>query len=168
MTVQPVGIPQPLTMNPNEVAAPADAHGYAFANPDVARLGPPRRPRYRLAYTIATEDVPIGTTPSQETTRYNVIGRIDWALTEIAGGTTLISDGFESFASYADTGTPVSGLAAAEDAHRRLMVLMADHVVDKLTATAGIWRNGGAVAPVAVAPVAALPAVPEVLAQPLP
>ncbi len=152
-----------------QVAAPQDQNQYSFVEEAESRLGPPRRnPKYLLNYTITTDDVPIGTTPNQVVTRYNVIGKIDWTLTAADGGGVLTSGGFQSFSSYADTGTPVSGLSARDDAYKRLMVLMADQIIDKLVATAPIWRDGQAPQPQAVpaAPQGAL-VEPHVSVEPL-
>ena len=125
-----------------QVAAPLDEKQYAFVQEAEARLGPPpRRPRYRLDYTITSDEVPIGTTPDQVTTRYNVIGKIDWTLLTLDTGAVATSGGFQTFTSYAATGSPVTTLSASEDAYTRLLTLMADQIVDKLTATAADWAQ---------------------------
>jgi LPS-assembly lipoprotein len=137
----PGGAAAGLRQGQIEVRAPTLDDEYTLAERLEQRLGAGRSPRFRLDYTLAVEEVPVGITPNQETTRYNVIGRIDWSVTDTATGTVATSGGFESFSSYAATGSAVSGLTAQEDAHKRLMVLMADQIVIRLTATAASWAG---------------------------
>lgn len=137
----PTGAAAGLKSGDISVRAPTEDDEYSLVERLEQRLGPAKRARYELGYTLHIDEVPVGITPNQETTRYNVIGRIDWTLTDLATGSVATSGGFESFSSYAATGSAVSGLTAQEDAHRRLTALMADQVVTRLTATAADWRT---------------------------
>lgn len=138
----PGGAAEELRQGEIEVRAPTLDDEYFLVERLEQRLGGAgRNPRYRLDYTINVEEVPVGITPNQETTRYNVIGRIDWTVTDMETGAIVTSDGFESFSSYAATGSAVSGLTARDDAHKRLMLLMADQIVTRLTATAATWAG---------------------------
>ncbi|MCR8724944.1 LPS assembly lipoprotein LptE [Frigidibacter sp. ROC022] len=123
------------------VRAPVEEDEYTLVEALERRLGQAKRAGYMLDYTLKVDEVAVGITPNQETTRYNVIGRIDWTLTDLATGSVATSGGFESFSSYAATGSAVSSLTAQEDAHRRLTTLMADQIVTRLTATAADWRQ---------------------------
>lgn len=123
------------------VQAPETVDDYALVSALESRLGQSATGRYRLDYTLAVKEVPVGITPSQETTRYNVTGQIDWTLTDSTTGGVVTSGAYQSFTSYAATGSTVAGLSAQEDAHKRLMQLIADEIVSRLTATAGDWRR---------------------------
>ena len=137
----PGGAAAGLRQGQIEARAPTKDDEYALVERLEQRLGAARRPQFRLDYTLGVEEVPVGITPNQETTRFNVIGRIDWSVTDVESGAVATSGGFESFSSYAATGSAVSGLTAQQDAHKRLMVLMADQIVLRLTATAESWAG---------------------------
>jgi LPS-assembly lipoprotein len=122
------------------VQAPEAEDEFALVERLEQRLGRGGRAQYDLGYRLKVDEDAVGVRPNQETLRYNVIGRIDWTLTDRATGATITSGGFESFSSYAASGQPVSGLTAQQDAHKRLVVLLADQLVTKLSATADEWR----------------------------
>lgn len=116
------------------VADPADRNAFDLVERLEERLGRPTAPRFDLAYTIATETIGVGLTPEAEITRYNLTGRVDWALTDretrarVAGGTV------RNFTSYSAAGSTVASLAAQEDAGMRLMRAMGDQIVTQLIA----------------------------------
>jgi LPS-assembly lipoprotein len=122
------------------VAAPSETHAYDLVQRLEQRLGAATAPLYELGYRIETNAIGVGITPEQETTRYNVTGTVSFTLTEIGTGTVATSGKVDSFTSYAATGSTVSTLAATQDAHRRLMVVLADQIVTRLQVTAGDWR----------------------------
>lgn len=124
-----------------EVRAPATEDEYTLVEELERRLGTAREARFLLDYTLSVEEMPVGITPNQDTTRYNVIGRIDWSVTDRTSGAVATSDRIESFSSYAATGSAVSGLTAQEDAHQRLLRLLADQMVTRLSATAADWAG---------------------------
>jgi LPS-assembly lipoprotein len=105
------------------------------------RLGPATAPRWRLAYTITTDDVGVAITPENAVTRYNIQGKVDWTLTDTTTGTRVDGGRVSSFTSWSATGPTVAGLAAEEDAARRLMVILADQIVTRLIAGAGAWAQ---------------------------
>ncbi len=105
------------------------------------RLGRPQAAAYDLGYSITTQPVGVGITPESAITRYNLTGAVEWQLTDRATAAVLASGRVESFTSWAATGSTVAGLAAEEDAHRRLMHLLADQIVQRLiAASAGFAR----------------------------
>jgi LPS-assembly lipoprotein len=118
------------------VGDPADRNAFDLVERLEERLGRPTAPRYDLAYTIATEAVGVGLTPEAEITRYNLLGRIDWALTDRATQTRVAGGTVENFTSYAAVGSTVAGLAAEEDAATRLMRALGDQIVTQLIASA--------------------------------
>lgn len=119
-------------------ADPVDKNGFDLVERLEERLGRPEAAPYALGYSIGTYAVGVGITPENATTRYNLIGQVDWSLTNAAG--VLVTAGrAQNFTSYSATGSTVAGLAAEEDAAYRLMRILADQIVTRLTATAGQW-----------------------------
>jgi LPS-assembly lipoprotein len=123
-----------------QVQAPDSTREYLLVERLETRLGQPTAPRYDLGYTLETEEVGVGVTTAQETTRYHVIGKLTFTLTEIGTGKVATSGSVNAFTAYAATGSTVSTLTASQDAYRRLMVILADDLVSRLQASAGTWR----------------------------
>ena len=124
-----------------EVDAPTDEDGFNFVRRLEHRLGQPQAPRYQLGYTLRTDEDDLGITPDQQITRYNVLGQVDFTVTDVTTDSVVTSGTIENFTSYAATGTTVSTRAAQRDANQRLMVILADQVVSRLLATSGTWTR---------------------------
>lgn len=105
------------------------------------RLGSATAPRWRLAYSIATDEVGVAITPENAVTRYTLKGAVDWTLTDTTTATRVDGGRVTSFTAWSATGPTVAGLAAQEDAERRLMVILADQIVTRLIAGAGAWAQ---------------------------
>ena len=101
------------------------------------RLGPLETARYRLAYTVKTQALGQAITPSNATTRYSLTGTVDYTLHDIGTDAVLMAGKVASFTSWSATGTVVATDSAEEDAHRRLMSMLADQIVTRLLAQAG-------------------------------
>lgn len=120
---------------------PVEKHGFDFVDRIEKRLGRPRDARYDLSYTIGVGVIGIGYTPDSAITRYNLTGSVDWTLTDHASAQRVTGGRVENFTSYSATQSTVAGLAAEEDARRRLMVILADEIVQRMLATAGTWMK---------------------------
>lgn len=118
---------------------PTDKNSFDLVQRLEERLGRPQATRFALSYSIRTKAIGVGVTPENVTTRYNLTGQIDWSLTEIATQTRVTGGRVDSFTSWSATGSTVAGLAAEEDAALRLMRILADQIVTRLTATADGW-----------------------------
>ena len=70
-----------------------------------------------------------GITPSGAITRYTLKGRASYALVRLENGQTVTSGSVDSFTSWSTSGSTVATLSAEQDAHRRLMIILADQVV---------------------------------------
>ncbi len=123
------------------VADPTDKNAFDLVERLEERLGRPSATRFDLTYTIKTTATGVGITPDNAITRYNLNGTIDWALTNRASGTRVSGGQVHSFTSYSATGSTVAGLAAQEDAARRLMRILADQITARLLATSGAWNQ---------------------------
>ncbi len=115
-------------------ADPQTKAAFDFVERIEERLGRPGDTRFDLAYTITTETVGVGITADSRITRYNLKGVIDYRLTETATGAEVAAGRVQSFTAYSATGSTVAGLAAEEDAATRLMRILADQIVARLTA----------------------------------
>ncbi|RWR46641.1 hypothetical protein EOW65_13225 [Sinirhodobacter ferrireducens] len=117
--------------------SPATRDDFALTRRLSERLGPLETAHYRLAYTVTTEALGQAITPSNATTRYSLAGKVDYTLHDIGTDAVLLTGKVASFTSWSATGTVVATDAAEEDAHRRLMSMLADQIVTRLLAQAG-------------------------------
>lgn len=124
-----------------DVDAPTERDSYALVKQLESRLGQPITPQYGLSYKISTNQDDLAITPEQEITRYNVLGSIDFEITDLASQASLFSSSVSSFTAYSATGTTVSTLTAERDAYARLMIILADQMTSKLIATADSWHQ---------------------------
>lgn len=122
-----------------EIADPTNRDSYALVKELESRLGQPMLARFQLTYQIKTLQDDLAITPSQEITRYNVIGEVEFAVWDIAADTEVYASSVNSFTSYSATGTTVSTKTAELDAYDRLMVILADQITSRLLATSGEW-----------------------------
>lgn len=111
---------------------PDNVAGFRLRERLEQRLGQPDGARYQLAVTLRERRTPAAINPAGDTTRLNVIGTADWALTDIADGAEIESGSLETFVSYSATGSTVATQAAATDATARLSVALADMIVSRV------------------------------------
>lgn len=118
-------------------ADPVSRDDFHFVAALEEALGRPDAPRYDLAYTITTREAGAGTVRDFGATRFQVFGMLDFSLTDMAGA--IVAQGrIEGDSAYSSTGTQLATLTAAEDAHLRLMRVLADRLVTRLHATPGL------------------------------
>ena len=115
-------------------AVPQDQSGFGFVKQLEARLGRVEARDFDLTYDIVTSSDGVGITPEGAITRYNLTGTVTWMLTRHADGVRMAGGQVSNFTSYSATGSTVAGLAARQDAGRRLMVVLADQVVARMLA----------------------------------
>ena len=113
-------------------AAPADEEGFALVEQLEKRLGQPAAADLALTAGIYISEQALGFLPDGSISRYNVSGRVDWRLTRITDGSLVLSGSERSFTSYSATSTTVATIFAQRDARRRLMVILADRIVQDL------------------------------------
>jgi len=128
-------------LNAVRTADPTDKNSFDFVQRMDERLGRSSAPAFDLAYTITTKPVGVGITPEGAITRYTLTGSVDWSLTRRSDGVRVTGGTVESFTSYSATGSTVAGLAAEEDAALRLMRLLADQIVARMTASSAAWNT---------------------------
>lgn len=118
------------------LSAPDDRMGYLLGQRIEERLGYAETGRYALDVSQTTTRSGLGTGADGRTTRYQLIGTARYTLRDGAGGPVLATGAVDDFTGYSATGSTVATLAAVRDAERRLMVILADKVVDRLLLTA--------------------------------
>ncbi len=134
------------------VAAPKDRDSFGFVKQLELRLGQPSPARYALDYSIKVQQDGVGLTSTQETTRYNIVGTATFSVKDVADGEVLTSGQVNTFTGYSvgtvdttasppSTSSTVSTRAAEQDARDRLMLALADEVVNRLVATSGAWTR---------------------------
>lgn len=115
------------------VEAPADRYDFALVEALESRLGRGGEGAFRLDYTITVETVRVAVTQENVTTRYNLVGRVDYRLLGAEGGRVAAGQ-VSSFVSYSASGTVIATEAARRDAEERLMRVLADSIVTRLYA----------------------------------
>lgn len=113
---------------------PVTKDDFHFVSHMETRIGRAQAAAYDLGYDIATSVQVSGITATNVTTRYTLNGRATWSLTDRASGTRIAGGTVRGFTSWSATGTTIAGLAAQEDASRRLMVMLGDQIVTRLIA----------------------------------
>ncbi len=121
-----------------EVAAPQSADSYLLVQNLEERLGRAGRPAYSLSLTLATGAQGQAITAANETTRYSLVGKVDFVLRDKGSTAILASGSVDNFTGYSATGSTVETLAAERDARARLMSILADQITTRLYATAGL------------------------------
>ncbi|QFT58499.1 hypothetical protein FIU94_06625 [Sulfitobacter sp. THAF37] len=116
------------------VDEPDDRNGYLLTREIEERLGRPGAARFGLAVTIATTEEGLAIDPAGNTTRFNLLGAVDFALRDLDNGQIVTSGRVENFTGYSATGTTVATLASAQDAQERLMRILAEQIIARLYA----------------------------------
>lgn len=118
------------------VQEPSTQAGYLLTRHMETRLGRSGgSARYALDLTIDLNEDDLAINSSGDITRYNVIGKVEFALRDSITGTIITSGTAQNFTAYSATGTTVATLAAEQDALERLMVILGDQITARLYAT---------------------------------
>ncbi|RZW01875.1 MAG: hypothetical protein EX266_12750 [Rhodobacteraceae bacterium] len=115
-----------------DIAAPADEEGFALVERLEERLGLPAGADLGLTADIFMSEEAVGFLTDGTISRYNVTGRVDWRLTRLTDGTAILKGSERSFTTYAATSTTVATITARRDARRRLMVIIADRILQDI------------------------------------
>ncbi|KPQ06013.1 MAG: ABC-type lipopolysaccharide export system outer membrane lipoprotein component LptE [Rhodobacteraceae bacterium HLUCCA12] len=107
---------------------PSRRDEYHFVAAFEERLGRPVSPRYALSYRIGQRRI------GGDASRVQVLGVLEYVLSDIAGGQEIAAGRVDASAGYSRTGTQLAEQAAAEDAEVRLMRMLVDSLVLRLTA----------------------------------
>lgn len=121
------------------VDPPSDPVGFELVQELERRFGEPRSAQYRLSANLAMAEDSIGVTADGTISRFRLRGRADYAVIDPVSDQVLTRGKAESFTTYSATSTTVATRSAKRDAERRLMVILADQMVTRLSTTAEDW-----------------------------
>jgi len=119
------------------INAPATSDGYVLEREMTDRLGAAQSASYQLDLFLSISDSAVGVTKNQEITRYHAVGEVDFTLTDAATGEVLQSGSVEGFTAYSATSSTVDAITTPRDAHRRVISLLSDRLVARLSAAQG-------------------------------
>ena len=116
--------------------APRTPDEYVLVREIETRLGRADAPDLSLGYATSVTEERMAISSSNITTRFNVIGTVEYRVTDTVSGVVLSSGRVNSFTSYSATGSTVATQAARRDARERLMGILVDLLIARLIADA--------------------------------
>ena len=102
------------------------------------RLGRAADPRFDLVVSVSTSLKALGINSIGNINRYNLLGTAQYTLRDTQTGQIVGSGKVNSFTSSSAAGSTISSQATREDAQERLMIILADKLIDHLIATADL------------------------------
>ena len=87
---------------------------------------------YDLNYKLSIEEEKVVVSASQTLERYSLFGSLKYTLTDKEGD-VLLTNTAKSFTSYSATGTSLATERAKRDAQDRLMVILAEQVLNRIS-----------------------------------
>ncbi len=123
-----------------EVSAPNTVESFLLVQNLERKLGRSATSgnEYKLDVVVSTVTRRASITTANETNRYTIDGNARYELKSDATGQVLASGRVTDFVGYSAAGSTVSTLADERDATERLMVILADQIVNRLYATPGL------------------------------
>ena len=118
------------------IADPENRLSFGLVTRLEERLGRSQVPAYELSYQISTRRAGLAISETNDTTRVRIDGAAQYLLREASTDRQLIAGEVSSFTAFSTTGSTLATDAAARDAEERLMILLADLMVDALIAGA--------------------------------
>jgi len=118
------------------VAAPERRDGFLMSQRLEDRFGRNDAGRYVLTVAPTIRQQGLATSVEGTTNRFQLIGRADYALRDTQTQSVVRQGVVTDFTGFSATGSTVATLAAERDATARLMVILADQIVDRLILTA--------------------------------
>lgn len=119
------------------IDAPQDRNGYLLVRHLEDRLGRAAAPRFGLSLALDIKRERMAIAADNITTRFNLIGRVSYALRDLEDGRVLTSGNVDSFTGYSATGSTAATQTAEANAHERLMTILGDQIVMRLMAASG-------------------------------
>ncbi|MEM9129227.1 MAG: LPS assembly lipoprotein LptE [Pseudomonadota bacterium] len=126
------GSPASRLYNTVLIDAPSSRLQFLLTRELETRLGRGSAAQYGLSLSITMRERAVGISSSDVTTRFNLLGSVKYALRDFQSKAVLITGAESNFVSYGATGTTVATQAAERDAQERLMVIMADQIMNGL------------------------------------
>ena len=88
--------------------------------------------QYELNYTLTIKEEKIVVSASQTLERYSLFGSLKYSLTH-KDGNVVLTNIAKSFTGYSATGTPLATESAKRDAQDRLMAILAEQVLTRIS-----------------------------------
>ncbi|KAA2313370.1 hypothetical protein DL237_12610 [Pseudooceanicola sediminis] len=123
-------------LNVTRLPDPDSGDSYILVRELEQRLGRPQSPLYDLGLKLSVSEAALAITTDGTTTRFNVVGDLSYTLRDIASGTQIGAGRVTNFSGYSATGTTVATQAAQRDAHKRLVIMLANMLMPRLIADA--------------------------------
>ena len=121
-----------------ELDTPTNDNTYLLVRNIEERLGRATAPEYRLSVLPITVSQGQAITEEGAITRFSLVGVAEYELRRLGTNEVLAQGDVRNFTGYSATGSTVETLAAADDAQKRLMQILADQIVTALYATADL------------------------------
>lgn len=118
-----------------EIESPENTNTYNLVSYLEDRLGRPSPAEFGLSYALNTRQEGLAVTASQTIVRYNVLGELSFALRDLETNSVVSSGKVNASTAYSASGTTIATQAARKDAYERLMVALADRVIERLYLT---------------------------------
>ena len=118
-----------------EIESPANTDTYNLVSYLEQRLGQGNRAKFGLTYALKTRDEGLAVTESQTIVRYNAIGELSFALRDLVDNSVVSSGTVTAMSAYSASGTTIATQAARKDANERLMIALADRLIERLYVT---------------------------------
>lgn len=123
--------------NAIHVEEPNNHFGYLVTRRIEERLGAGGEGApYALALQTKFSQESLGSTSDGQLTRYHVTGSTTYVLRRAADQTEIDTGTVYNFTAYSASGSTVATLAAQRDAQDRLMIALADQVIERLVLAA--------------------------------
>lgn len=119
------------------VAAPERRDGFLLSQRLEERFGRNDTGRYLLTVTPTIQRQGLATSPDGTTNRFRLNGRASFTLTDVTRDEVVRQGTVTNFTGFSATGSTVATLAAERDATARLMIILADDIVDRLVLSSG-------------------------------
>lgn len=116
---------------------PASTETYALVRYLEERMGVSEAPSYGLSYSVSVRQEGLAVTVRRVIARYNVLGTMSFSLRDLSDNRVVSSGKVTAMTGYSATGSTVATRAASNDARERLMMMLADRMIDHLVVDLG-------------------------------
>lgn len=99
-----------------------------------SRLGRADPAPMTLSFSVSKGSAGLGTTATGSTTRIQQVGTLNYSLKNASSGATIASGSVRNFTGYSATSNTAATLASERAASERLMIILADQLIDRLHA----------------------------------
>lgn len=119
------------------VDEPATLDGFNLVAQLEQRLGRAQAPTLGMSVKITVSEEGLAISDTNNIERYNVLGRVEYALRDLRTNEQVYSSSVNTFTAYSASAQSVATLAAERDANARLMIALADKISSDLLINSG-------------------------------